>query len=71
MISSARVFFNSRISNFDVQTVLGRQVMLSQTRACSLDLGCPSQLTSEMGGALILGTPGQRHRASLALAATR
>jgi len=30
-----------------VQTVLHRQAMLSQTRACSLDLGCRSLLTSK------------------------
>jgi len=50
VISGARVLINSRISSFDVQTVLGRQAMVSQTRACSLDLGCPSQLTSESAG---------------------
>ena len=51
--SSARALVNPRLSNFDVQTVLHRQAMLSQTRACSLDIGCRSQLTSEMGGALV------------------
>ena len=55
--SSARALVNPRVSNFDVQTVLHRQAMLSQTRACSLDLGFRSHTMSEKGGPLVPGTP--------------